>query len=219
MTCVQPASSNPSGNEDGTADFDTAIIVVISLLTILKVKSLILVILQLEHGTNLFERTRVSDQATFWQVTCEIAKLVQKEKQFALLILCREADKEYAALQQSQVQFSFNPLKGLYEDGATEFMCHYRSVPQNLVPVNLRNFILNVSLGNLQVGQQTAWKELCCRTCFYGTNCSKQGGSGGCVSFWDLGGLLIRGSRMREVSTSSASSSVQLPQHAVCLVR
>ena len=60
------------------------------------------------------------------------------------------------------VQCTFVVLKGLYEDGATEFMCQYRSVPENLVPVNLRNFILNVSLGIQQVGQRTAWKGFCC---------------------------------------------------------
>ena len=49
----QPASSDPSGNENGTADFDAAITVVISLLTVLKVKTPILVTLQLEYGTIL----------------------------------------------------------------------------------------------------------------------------------------------------------------------
>ena len=53
----------------------------------------------------------------------------------------------------------FVSLKGLYEDGATEFMCHYLSGPENLVPVNLRNFIINVSLGSQQVGQRTSWRN------------------------------------------------------------
>ena len=79
----QPVSCNPFGNKDGIADFDMAITVVISLLTFLKVMSAILVFLQFELGTNLFERTRVGDQATFWSVTCEFAELVQKECQIA----------------------------------------------------------------------------------------------------------------------------------------
>ena len=58
--------------------------------------------------------------ATFWQVTRGIAKLVQKEKQIALLILCREADKENAALQQAQEQFTFISLKGLNDDSVIE---------------------------------------------------------------------------------------------------
>ena len=102
----QPASSNPSGNEDGTADFDTAITVVISLLTFLKVKTPILVILQLEHGMNLFEKTRASDQATFWQVTCEISQLVQKEKLTALL-------NSVVVRRTRRMQPTFNSLKGL----------------------------------------------------------------------------------------------------------
>mmetsp|Transcript_9152 Transcript_9152/g.25564 ORF Transcript_9152/g.25564 Transcript_9152/m.25564 type:complete len:1056 (-) Transcript_9152:265-3432(-) len=144
----QPVSSNPTSSEDGTADFDSAITVVISLLTLLKAKTPIVVILQLEHGTSLFEKTRASDQATFWQVTGEIAKLVQKEKQIALLILCREADKENVATGQALEQNTFIGLKGLNEDSAIEYMCNYLSVPENLVPYNLRNFIINVSLGN-----------------------------------------------------------------------
>ena len=51
----------------------------------------------------------VGDQATFWQVTGEIAKLVQKEKQIGLSNLCREADKVNVALQQAQEQCTFIP--------------------------------------------------------------------------------------------------------------
>ena len=89
----------------------------------------------------------------------------------------------------------------MYEDGATESMCHYLSVPENLVPVNLRNFIINVSLGSQQVGQRTAWKETVLPDVFKGTNCSKKKrGPVDAFLFWDPGGFVdSRSSRMREV--------------------
>ena len=39
-------------------------------------------------------------------------------------------------------------LNGPLQDGATEFMFLYRLVPEDFVPVNLRNFILDVSLAS-----------------------------------------------------------------------
>ena len=60
---------------------------------------------------------------------------------------CSPAQNCFAVLQKtlfhvdgvpSLVQCTFISLKGLYEDGATEFVCHYRLVPENLVPVYLQ---------------------------------------------------------------------------------
>ena len=55
-------------------------------------------------------------------------KAVQEEMQIALLILCREADKENAALQQAQEHFTFITLKGLNDDSVIENMCNSHDV-------------------------------------------------------------------------------------------
>ena len=110
-------------------------------------------------------------------------------------------------------------LNGPLQDGATEFMCHYPSLPENLVPVNLRSFILNVSLGIQQVGQRTAWKELYCRTCLKGQTVQKNGGPVVAFLSGAQGVCCFAAAACGRFSTSSASSSVQLPQHAECLVR
>ena len=48
----------------------------------------------------------------------------------------------------------FHFFKGLYEDGATVFMCHYRSVPENLVPVYLSSVVgAKGSVGTLMSGR------------------------------------------------------------------
>jgi len=86
------SNTGEASHKENSADvFDTAIKVVIEMLTRLKKQTPVLVVLQFEHGTNLFPKTTYDDEKTFWKMTSELTKLVQKEKQIAGLILCRGA--------------------------------------------------------------------------------------------------------------------------------
>lgn len=122
--------------------------VVISLLTMLKKQTPVLVVLQFEHGTSLFANTTREDQLIFWKMTADLANLVRKEKQIAGLILCREADRDNVAVQHALQTNSFLELKGLNEESILEYMSNYLGIPENSVPPELRRFVSQVTLGN-----------------------------------------------------------------------
>merc|ERR1719401_1838218 len=93
---------NNSFNRKDTFElFETAVQVIIALLTMLKRQTPVLVVLQFEHGTSLFPSTTREDQAIFWKMTADLAHLVRKEKQIAGLILCREADRDNVAVKHA----------------------------------------------------------------------------------------------------------------------
>jgi len=138
----QPVDSN--NNEI----FETAVKVVMSLLSILKKQTPVLVILQFEHGTSLFPSTTREDQKIFWKMTTDLATLVQKEKNIAGLILCREADRTNIAVKQAIETNSLLNLKGLTEENILEYMSNYLGIAEAAVPVELRQFISEVTLGN-----------------------------------------------------------------------
>jgi len=128
--------------------FETAIKVVIALLTMLKKQTPVLVVLQFEVGTSLFPNTTREDQTTFWSMTAQLAKLVRNEKHVAGLVLCNELDESNMAVKSAVESDSLLNLRGLEDDSILEYMSNYLGVPENAVPPELRKFIGEVTLGN-----------------------------------------------------------------------
>jgi len=128
--------------------FETAIKVVIALLVMLKRQTPVLVILQFEHGTSLFPKTTHADQQIFWKMTADLTELVEKEQSIAGLILCREADQNNLAVKHAVNKNSFVALKGLSEENILEYTGSYLRIPEHTVPMQLRQFVSQVTLGN-----------------------------------------------------------------------
>jgi len=149
--CVPMLGELLGGQEvarDNTQIFETAIKVVISLLTMLKKQTPVLVVLQFEHGTSLFAKTTQEDQKIFWKMTSDLAHLVRKEKSIAGLILCRRAEEDNVAVIHAKEANSFLRLQGLTEDNIWEYMSNYLGVPEQAIPPELRRFVPQVTLGN-----------------------------------------------------------------------
>eukprot|EP00933_Yihiella_yeosuensis_P068486 TRINITY_DN7416_c0_g2_i2.p1 TRINITY_DN7416_c0_g2~~TRINITY_DN7416_c0_g2_i2.p1 ORF type:complete len:1045 (-),score=200.64 TRINITY_DN7416_c0_g2_i2:283-3417(-) len=128
--------------------FETAMKVIIALLTRIKKQTPILVVLQFEHGSSLFDKTTAADQATFWKMNEEINQLVKKERQIAGLILCRHADRSQEVVKEAEQRNSLMTLKGLNEQNIVEYMANYLCISEQAVPPPLRRFVCQVTMGN-----------------------------------------------------------------------
>jgi len=146
LTDLLQNPTTPNGDRDEI--FETAVKVVIALLTILKKTTMVVVVLQFEHGTSLFSKTTAEDKAIFWNMTAQLTKLVQKEKQIAGLILCHEAEQDNVAVKHAMGSNSFVKLTGLNGENVLEYMCNYLQIPESGVPPPLRRFVTQVTLGN-----------------------------------------------------------------------
>eukprot|EP00930_Biecheleria_cincta_P063811 TRINITY_DN4933_c0_g2_i1.p1 TRINITY_DN4933_c0_g2~~TRINITY_DN4933_c0_g2_i1.p1 ORF type:complete len:1042 (-),score=195.94 TRINITY_DN4933_c0_g2_i1:241-3366(-) len=127
---------------------DLALKAVLALLAKLaKDKTGVLVVLQFEQGTSLFDKTMQADAAVFWKVTSALSQLIAKEKSIAGLVLCREADREQACVQEAIRTDNLLTLKGL-NDEIIEYMANYLQIPESTVPPPLRKFVKEVTMGN-----------------------------------------------------------------------
>lgn len=128
--------------------FDTTVKFVLGLLNILKKQTPVIVVLQFEYGTSLHAKTMAHDLSLFWRMTQQVAELVQQEKQLACLILCKEADKTNAAVQQAVAHNWVVSLKGLSDENINEYVSKYLGVPEQGVPPELRKLVSQVTLGS-----------------------------------------------------------------------
>mmetsp|Transcript_46581 Transcript_46581/g.120581 ORF Transcript_46581/g.120581 Transcript_46581/m.120581 type:complete len:1065 (+) Transcript_46581:85-3279(+) len=127
---------------------ESAVKVLIALLGVLKKQTPVLVVLQFEHGTSLFEKTMENDQNIFWKITADLTEFVSKEKQIAGMIIVREARHDNVAVQYAISQGSFLKLDGLSGDNIVEYLGKYLGVPDQNIPAELRKFVAQVTLGN-----------------------------------------------------------------------
>jgi len=153
LTKLQELLRNPgSHSSDGAGKqlFDAAVGVVIDLLLMLKRETPVVVVLQFDNGSNLFPKTWQEDLEIFWNMTEELAKLVQKEKAIAGLILCTEADRTKSAVKHAMEHDCLIKLEGLTKDDPSilEYMCNHLNVPNSMVPASLKNFVAQVTDGN-----------------------------------------------------------------------
>lgn len=150
----QYAGSMPTLSElltqssDSPAALDVALKVIVSLLAGLRSKTGILVVLQFEQGTNLFEKTAEKDLAIFWRFTSEISLLVNKEKSVAGLVLVRKASQDQQCVKDAMSSGNLLSLNGLNEEHILEYMASYLGIPEDAVPPPLRRFVSQVTMGN-----------------------------------------------------------------------
>lgn len=133
---------------DTAAVLDVALKVIIALIAGLRSKTGILVVLEFEQGTNLFEKTAKDDLAIFWRFTSELSLLVNKERSVAGLVLVREANQEQQCVKDAMASGNLLSLRGLSEEHILEYLASYLGIPEDAVPRPLRRFVSQVTMGN-----------------------------------------------------------------------
>jgi len=128
-----------------------------SLLEILREQTALVIVLQLEHGTSLFEKT-LKGLNCFWTVVSRLTKVAMPQggtgsggdaKPIVLAILAQEADSSTHPTIKTAINKGWHiELKGLPEDACNEYMCTYLGVPKSMMPHPLQQFIQKISLGN-----------------------------------------------------------------------
>eukprot|EP00747_Dinoflagellata_sp_TGD_P087387 gnl/TRDRNA2_/TRDRNA2_163608_c0_seq1.p1 gnl/TRDRNA2_/TRDRNA2_163608_c0~~gnl/TRDRNA2_/TRDRNA2_163608_c0_seq1.p1 ORF type:complete len:1239 (+),score=222.08 gnl/TRDRNA2_/TRDRNA2_163608_c0_seq1:303-3719(+) len=131
--------------------------VVVAMLELLQKKTPLLIVLQLEFGTNLFNST-LSGFRCFWTVFSLLQKLAlpkentarnPADKTTVLMILCKHADKLQPAVKVAIDKGWFVECKGLHEDeDRIEYMAMYLNVPAEMMPDPLQKFVATISIGN-----------------------------------------------------------------------
>eukprot|EP00440_Ansanella_granifera_P071923 gb/GFBE01078051.1/.p1 GENE.gb/GFBE01078051.1/~~gb/GFBE01078051.1/.p1 ORF type:complete len:1043 (+),score=304.23 gb/GFBE01078051.1/:1-3129(+) len=133
---------------DSAEVLDAAMKVIVAMISDLKKKTGILIVVQFEQGTSLFDKTTQDDLAVFWKITGELGKLIAKEKSVAGLVLVRKADKEQPCVRDAMAAGNLLTLKGLSEENILEYMANYLGIPEQSVPPPLRRFVSQVTMGN-----------------------------------------------------------------------
>jgi len=142
------ASTMP-GNGKTTDVFDLGVKAVIELLKALSKKTPILVVLLFANGTSLFRKTTAADLKIFWALTAEIFALIKEDSQIAGLVMVKERDESSPAVKHALEHNSYLCLQGLTEDSFVEqYISNHLSVPEQGIPVKLREFVSQVTLGN-----------------------------------------------------------------------
>jgi len=128
---------------------DTAIDIFIGLMGILVKQFAVSLVLQFEYGTSLFPKA-LQDQTIFWKAVERLSPLVLNKttKPFVMILLCCNADKTNPVVQLAEEKNTFLHLSGLTEENILMYMGNYLSVPTEMVPPALRQFVAKVTLGN-----------------------------------------------------------------------
>jgi len=130
---------------------------VVTLLEILRKQTSIIVVLQLEYGTNLFKKT-LDCFKVFWNAVTALARIAMPEaseggggftqKPLVLVVLAKDSDRSNPTVQTAIRKDWFVPLSGLSEENCIEYMAVYLKAPKSMVPQPLQHFIAKISLGN-----------------------------------------------------------------------
>jgi len=131
---------------------ESALSLVVELLTDLREKTAIVTVLQLEYGTSLFQRTREEFNG-FWNIVSRLFRIAERSagKPFVLVIMYESHAKTTAnhpAIQAAERSGSVIQLNGLSEDNITEYICYTMDIREDLLPQQLRAFIAKITLGN-----------------------------------------------------------------------
>lgn len=127
----------------------------IALIQILKKQTPILLLLQFEHGASLFDKTTKEDEDMFWNTVDELHTVFKTEKNVSVIVLCREAAKSKEAVTTASEKNNIFQLKGLLEENSLEFMASVLDIPEHMVPVSLRRFVTQVTMGNPHYVRET----------------------------------------------------------------
>lgn len=158
LPILRLALSYQTANERSSDILDTALEVVTTLIKTLRKQTSVLIVMQFEYGTSLFPKT-LEDQSIFWKVIADLAKVVQNEmpgsKPLVMMILCRDADPSNPCVKIAEDKNALLHLTGLNDEDILQYMSNYMSVPDQMVPINLRQFVAKVTLGNPRYIQET----------------------------------------------------------------
>jgi len=157
LPILRQALHDQTSKEKASDILDTALDVVVTLLTGLRKQKSVMVVLQFEYGTSLFPKT-LEDQHIFWRVVSDLRKLVEqdgpsnqqrgKNNPLVMMIICRDAEKANDCIKLAMESQSFIQLTGLTDENILEYMSSYLNVPDQMVPFLLRQFVAKVTLGN-----------------------------------------------------------------------
>jgi len=123
-----------------------------SLLEILRRKTAVLVVLQLEFGTNLFPKT-LEHFVPFWSIVSSIGHLAEPstqpgEKPVVVALFVKESDRSHPFVRRAIQNRCHIELRELSEASCIDYMAAYMRGSPDLIPLQLQTFISKLSLGN-----------------------------------------------------------------------
>jgi len=154
MPQVQQAFDR-KGDEEECRDLLMALVeLVASLLEIVRKRTSVLIVLQLEYGTCLFPKT-IESFSPFWSVVTTLARVAMPEngvgggdRPVVMTLLVKEADHSHTIVRQVAQKGWFIELKELSEANCVDYVAMYLQAPSQMVSSTLQKFIAKVSLGN-----------------------------------------------------------------------
>jgi len=153
QTVRDALSPQPHEERDKSKMLETLVAIVMTLLEILRKQTSILVVLQLEVGTSLFPKT-IDAFRNFWNVVSKFHEIAMPEKPnpefkpLTMLILAKTTIRTHPCVREAIKKGWFVKTSGLSEDNSIEYMAKYLSVPKQMLPQPLRQFIIKITLGN-----------------------------------------------------------------------
>mmetsp|Transcript_11517 Transcript_11517/g.26706 ORF Transcript_11517/g.26706 Transcript_11517/m.26706 type:complete len:1237 (-) Transcript_11517:56-3766(-) len=145
-TLLQEMLDGPSF--ESVADFRAAVEAVFGLISIVKQEAPVVVVLLLETGLSLFPKTMQADQKLFWETTEVLENMIAREKRVTGVILAPHVDRESSAFKTATQHGTFLALRGLSEDQQLQYTANFLRVPATSVPVRLKKFVSEVTMGN-----------------------------------------------------------------------
>jgi len=133
---------------ESVSHFRSAVEAVFGFISILKQEAKVAVVLCFETGLSLFPKTTQADQKLFWEATEVLTSVVEKEKRITGIVVAAQADKASAAFKYAQTHGTFLALRGLTEESMLQYMGNFLRVPPQTVPLRLKMFVSEVTMGN-----------------------------------------------------------------------
>jgi len=154
MQQVREALSGKLAEDKTQATLATLTDVVVSLVQSLRKQVSVQMVIQLEYGTSLFDKT-LDGFGCFWTiVVANLAKLATSEdsrpyaKPVVLTVLSKEVDRTSPIVQSAMEKNSLVELSSLNDSTSHDYIAIYLGTALGVVPKPLRDFIVQVSLGN-----------------------------------------------------------------------
>lgn len=126
------------------------------LLEIVRRQTSVLVVLQLEVGTNLFAKT-LNAFSGFWEVVQRLYEVAVPDgtveahleaKPVSLLVLSKVCPRQHKCVRAAIKKGWHVKTDGLSEESSIQYMAKYLNVPTQILPQPLRQFIVKITMGN-----------------------------------------------------------------------
>jgi hypothetical protein len=128
---------------------------VIVLVQRLLMQTSILIVLQLESGSNHFAKTAASFSG-FWEAVSKFHPIATQEgpgngkgvKPAAMMVLAKSVDRNNRSVKAAIRKNWYLKTVGLSEENSIEYVAKYLDVPVQLLPSPLLQYIVKITLGN-----------------------------------------------------------------------